>query len=149
MSFEISSVAKSYYFSEENITVVVPPNTRGHMQEPCMAYITPKIHGTTIKDAKSKVYEFSPSGLETQNRMMIVIPLLDCHTYDYNNMTLMYRENSRSDFIPADTMKDHKPTWLFHRNTCYLFLNHFCEAYIKQVGTGENSLQIALDALLF
>ena len=114
-----------------------------------MAYITPKSHNTAIKDAKSKVYKFTPSGKVAQNRMMIVIPLFDSRNYDYENMTLIFRKNSTGDFIRADSIANHKPTWVFHRNTCYLFLNHFCEAYIKQVGSGENSLQITLDALLF
>ena len=78
----------------------------------------------------SKIYEFSPSGLRTQNRMMFVIPLLDSHHYDYNNMTLMYRENNIQEFRDANLEKDHKPTWLFHRNSCYIFLNHFCQIYV-------------------
>ena len=149
MSFEISPWANSYYFHKENVTVVIPPNTLNWMQKPCTASITAKCHNTATTDAKSKIYEFSPSGLETQNRIMVVFPLFDSHYYDYRNMTLMYRENIKSDFICAKSMIDHKPTWLFHRNTCYLFLNHFCEAYIKQVGSGEDSCQITLDALLF
>ena len=147
LPFEISSEAKSYYFPEENVTVVIPPNTLGHFQKSC---ITPESHDTPRKDAKSKIYEFSPSGLVMQNRIMVIIPLFDSHSYNSNNMTLMYRENKTSDFVCTKNMTDDKPTWLFHRNTCYLFLNHFCGIYVSQVSSGKDSKQsLELEALLF
>ena len=87
----------------------------------------------------SKIYEFSPSGLQMQNRIMVVIPLLEAHSYDYDNMTLMYREDKTCEFRRADRLKKHKPTWLFHRNSCYLFLSHFCGTYVADQGREEGS----------
>ena len=149
-SFQISSEAKSYFFAEENITVVIPPNTLEHASS-CMASIRSKRHDTPQPDALSEIYEFTPSGLMTQNRIMFVIPLYKRHSYDHQNMTLMYRENNTSDFMCADSMIDHKPTWLFHRNTCYLFLNHFCGLYVTEEDSGQNSHKQAfsLESLLF
>ena len=150
MSFEISSDAKSYYFPEEKITVVIPPNTRGHNETPCMASITIESPSTYIEDAESKILEFGPSGFQSQNTIMVVLPLFGSHSYDYNNMTLMYRENETSEFIDAATMTHHKPSWLFHRNTCYLFLNHFCGVYVK--GTRrprQHRSTLYCDSLLF
>ena len=127
---------------------MIPPNTLICGQKPCIASITPKNSDTPMKDAKSKIYKFSPSGLTTQNRIMVVIPLFDSHSYNYSNMSLMYRKNKESDFMPADCVTSHKPAWLFHRNTCYMFLNHFCEV---KVSSGENSSQhkFGVDSLLF
>ena len=142
----ISSEDKSHYFPEEDVTVVIPPNTLCYTQ---VASITPENHIPSRPDAMSKIYEFSPSGQTTQNRLMVVIPLFKSHSYDYNNLTLMYRKNQTSDFMHADSMADDKPTWLFHRNMCYIFLNHFCGTYVTQVGSGQESHQIILETLLF
>ena len=106
-----------------------------------MAYITLESHTTHRNHAMSKIYNFSPSDLKTQNRMMVVFPLFDSHSYDYNNMTLMYRENEASDFVCADSLTNHRPTWLFHRNFCYLFLNHFCSFYAHMPGQKEDSIR--------
>ena len=149
MSFEISSDAKSYYFPEEKITVVIPPNTLGHKETPCMASITTESPGTYIEDAKSKIFEFGPSGFQSQNRMMVVFPLFGSHSYDYNNMTLMYKENKTSEFIDAATMTHHKPSWLFHRNTCYVFLNHFSCVYVRSTRRGQHGSTLYRDSLLF
>ena len=130
LTYQISSEAKSYCFDKENITVVIPSNTVD-AENACEATITPKSHSKHRKDAMSKIYEFRPSRVNTKNRMMFVFALFNQHTYDYSNMTLMYRADEDSDFVCVDHMKDPKPTWLFHRNTCYLFLNHFCQVYVK------------------
>ena len=146
MFFEISSEEKSHYFPEENITVVIPPNTLGYTLK---ASITPESHNPSRPDAMSKIYEFSPSGLTTQNRLMVVFPLFKSHSYDDNNLTLMYRKEETSDFMHADSMADDKPTWLFHRNMCYIFLKHFCGMYVTRAGPGQESNQIVLDTVLF
>ena len=99
--------------------------------------------------AMSKIYELSPSGFEAENEIMFVIPLFDSHNYDYDNMTLMYREDRGREFFDADDMKNHKPTWVFHGNICYVFLNHFCGIYVKMNSSNTELNSITLQSLLF
>ena len=90
--------------------------------------------------AISKIFEFSPSGLTTQNNMMIVLPLDPCHRYDYENLTLMYRHDCSSQFVSADSLQTNKPEWMFDGDKCYLFTNHFCEYLIKMTKYDKNGL---------
>ena len=147
LQFEISSEARSYYFPEENVTVVIPPNTLSHEHKPCVASITLE-NSEPEKDAKSKIYKFSPSDLTTQNRIMVVIPLFDSHSYDYSNLTLMYRKDKESEYMPADRVRDHQPSWLFYRNTCYIFLNHFSWFKIS-FRHRSHQHKLGVDSLLF
>ena len=152
MEYEVSSKAASLYFPDENITIKIPPNCLPAHVIPCRASVAPEeCQGSPQKNTISKTYEFSPSGLTTQNKIMFVIPLFDSHHYDYDNMTLMYQHNKHSQFVDANNMKANKPTWLFYGNKCYVFLNHFCKMYvaIKKNSSGRKVKSIALETLLF
>ena len=117
----------SYNLSEENITVQTLPNA---YNPPSMdACATPRRETILVTNAMSKVYKFSPSG-PTEHRVMCVIDLFDSHNFDYNNMTVMCKRDEDRDFRQADSLKDDKPIWLFYRNTCYLFLDHFSWVYV-------------------
>ena len=152
LKYEISSKAASFYFPNENVTIEVPPNSLPADLTPCMASVLPKKwQGSPPKDAMSKIYEFIPNGLTIQNKIMFVIPLFASHHYDYDNMTLMYRQDRHSQFVDADELKVHKPTWLFYGNECFVFLNHFCEAFVhvKKYNSGRTVKYFTLESLLF
>ena len=152
LEYEICSKAASLFFPEENITVEIPPNSLPAHVAPCRASVSPEeCQGSRPKNAMSKIYEFSPSGLTTQNNIMFVIPLFDSHQYEYDNMTLMYQQDSHCQFVDADDMKVHKPTWLFYGNRCYIFLNHFCKIYVekKPNSSGREVDSLTVEALLF
>ena len=120
-------------------------------EAPCTASVLPEDWvGSSLQHAMSKMYEFNPSGLTTQNKIMFVIPLFDSHHYDYDNMTLMYQEDRQSQFVDADEMKVHKPTWVFFGNKCCIFLNHFCKIYVtKRKGSGKKVKYVDVQSLLF
>ena len=101
-----------------------------------------------MPSAMSKLYQFKPGGLTVERKIMFVIPLFAAHNYDYKNMTLMYKRNPHSEFVPANTLAEHTPTWLFHGNRCYVFLSHFCKAYVKKT-SNEESESHQLETLLF
>ena len=63
----------------------------------------------------------------------------------------MYRKDKDCEFVDAEKMKVHKPTWLFYGNECYVFLNHFCGVYVGVVtsGSGVEMKSITLQSLLF
>ena len=152
LEYEISSKAASLFFPEENITVEIPPNSLPAHVAPCRASVSPEeCLGSHLKNAMSKVYEFSPSGLTTQNNIMFVIPLFNSHQYDYDNMTLMYQQDEHYQFVDADDMKLHKPTWLFCGDKCYVFPNHFCKMHVakKKDSSGRKVKSITLESLLF
>ena len=152
LEYETSLKAASLFFPKENVTVEIPPNSLPAHVTPCRASVSPEEwQGSRPKNAMSKIYEFSPSGLTTQNNIMFVIPLFDSHQYEYDNMTLMYQQDSHCQFVDADDMKVHKPTWLFYGNKCYIFLNHFCKMYVskKKNISGRKVKSISLESLLF
>ena len=150
MQFEISSSGASYYFPENDITVEIPPNVLPPSKSPLIASIS-KEYPQDSEHALSEIYEFSPSGLGMQNQIMFVIPLFHAHNYDYDNMRLMYLEDSHGEFVLADTIKANKPAWIFHGNLCYIFLSHFCKAYVvkKPNSYGKIEKSIHLATLLF
>ena len=150
--YEISSKCDLFHFPDNEVTVEIPPNSLPAHLTSCMASVSPKKwQGPPQKHALSKIYEFSPSGLTTQNKLMFVIPLFDSHHYDYDNMTLMYRQDRHSQFVDADELKVHKPTWLFYGNECFVFLDHFCEGQIseKKLASGGRVKFITLESFLF
>ena len=153
LQYKISWRGESFHFLGENITIEIPPNTLpAHDTLFCRtaSVSTAECHGIPLEHPMSKIYEFSPSGLTTQNKIMFVIPLLDCHHYDYDNMTLMYQEDRHSQFVDADELKVNKPTWLFYGNKCYVFLNHFCKIYVtKRKGSSKKVKYVGVKSLLF
>ena len=152
LEYEISSKAASLYFPDENITIQIPPNSLPAHVAPCRASVSPEeCQGSHQRNAMSKIYEFNPSGLTIQNNIMFVIPLFDSHQYEYDNMTLMYQQDRHCQFVDADDMKVHKPTWLFYGNKCYIFVNHFCKMYVskKKNISGRKVKSITLESLLF
>ena len=152
MHFEISSKARSFNFPEENVKVVVQPDSTIHESKAMKLCITPRHHPEYTEgkqDIKmSKIYDFSPSGFVSQQKLMVVIPLFPSHSYSYEDMTLMYREDSSSEFVSAENLKRHRPNWAFNRNKCYIFLNHFCGIYVSK-SFWQTVKGITLNALLF
>ena len=152
MEYKISSKALSLCFPNKNITVAIPPNCLPAHVAPFRASVSPEeCQGSRLKNAMSKIYELSPSALTTQNNIMIVIPLFDSHQYEYDNMTLMYQQDRHCQFVDADDIKVHKPTWLFYGNKCYIFLNHFCKLYVakRKNSSGKKVKSIIVESLLF
>ena len=97
----------------------------------------------------SNAYEFTPSGTKTQNNMMIVLPLLPQHCYDYENLKLMYRKDANSEFVLADSLQENKPRWMFARDRCYVLTNHFCGYLVKtDKCEGKNMKSLTLEAIL-
>ena len=116
------------------------------MQQQCSLSVEDHPGATAL----SKIYEFSPSGRITANNMMLVLPLLPSHAYDYENLTLMYRKDATSPFVSADSLEEHKPTWAFVEDKCYVFTNHFCGFLVETIkdanGKGK---RLTLESLLF
>ena len=131
-----------------DITVVVQPEP-SCSDKPQKAYVKP-ISDHLSPMAMSKVYELSPDCLSTENNIMLVIPLLQKHSYDYRNLTLMYKGDIHDEFVPTYILGDHKPTWLFHGNKCYIFISHFCKMFVKKTSTQHGKIKsFHCEALLF
>ena len=142
----ISAKPMAYSFHEEWIRAI----TESEPGEWTDIYIQPICHSPSTKEkhsAMSKIYEFTPHGLATQTKSMFVLPLYPQHRYNYSQYTLMYRQNSESEFVPADFLTSHKPSWLFQRGKCYFFANHFCGIFVKERDHGTSDF--TLMALLF
>ena len=151
LQYKISWRGESFHFLGENITIEIPPNTLPAHDTLCTASVsTAECHGIPLEHPMSKIYDFSPSGLTTQNKIMFVIPLFDSHHYDYDNMTLMYQEDRHSQFVDAGKLKVHKPTWLFYGNKCYVFLKHFCKIYAARKKSSNKKVKcVDVESLLF
>ena len=72
--------------------------------------------------------------------------MLPSHCHDYNNLTLMYRPDDTSPFVPAESVETHKLFWKFERDKCYIFTNHFCGFLLNQNDRPEE--KITLDAIM-
>ena len=143
---------QSYYFPALNVTIETIPEPASKVSSLNCTVSAREYHRDTSDDVvpMSKLFEFLPSGQHTQNNMMLILPLLPRHSYDYANLVLMYQEDGNSPFIRAESLKTNKPAWMFVRDKCYIFTNHFCSYLVEQIKSGDRVVDsLILEAMLF
>ena len=143
---------KSYHFPTLNVTIETLPEQALKVLPLHCTMSAREYCGQTTDDVvpMSKVFEFLPSGLHTQNNMMMVLPLIPRHSYDYANLVLIYQKDASSPFVRADSLETNKPAWMFVRDKCYIFSNHFCLYMVGQIKSGDSVVDsLFLEAMLF